>query len=272
MVFIVRTTDRVVKQESPGKDRQMVLEPDRLPDRRMSVSVVRMDPDARIEVASSPAGLTWFQPLTGTLAMTPADDSMSLPVCPDHIVMMSHGRACALVSEGDSVLMVVEVSMADDEGGVPDLRVVDWTTEPVLLSEHDSRRRIYLASTGLWGTEAVKGEMIIYPPGAIGAAHHHEGAEHFQFIVSGTGTAILGEERVSLASGDLVYNLENEIHSFENLGTEDMTFVEFFVPGRNRTVWVPGVESCAWNPLDTDVRGRPAARRLQAHIHGEGTV
>jgi mannose-6-phosphate isomerase-like protein (cupin superfamily) len=272
MVFVVQPSDRVAEQVSPGIERQWVIAPDRLPDRRMNVSVVRMDPEARLVVASSSAGLTWFQPMTGTLAMTQDDQATNLSVGPDHIVMMSRGRACDVVSKADSVLLVVEVPTADDEGGVPDLRVIDWTTEPVLLSEHDSRRRIYLASTGLWGTEAVKGEMITYPPGAIGAAHHHEGAEHFQFILSGTGTALLADERVPLGPGDLVYNLEHEIHSFENLGSEDMTFVEFFVPGRNRTVWVPGVEACAWNPLETDVRGRPAARRLQAHIHGEGTV
>lgn len=272
MVFIVRPGDRVQGEVSPGIEREWVIEPDRLPDRRMAVSLVRMSPGAVLELSSTPAGLTWFQPLAGSLSMTDDAAAASTLVTVDHIVMMSHGRACTLSSEEESVCMVVEVPTADDDGADADLRCVDWTTEPVLLSEHDSRRRIYLASTGLWGTEAVKGEMITYPPGAIGAAHHHEGAEHFQFILSGSGTAILGDERVPLGPGDLLYNLENEIHSFENLGDADMSFVEFFVPGRNRTVWVPGANACAWNPLDTDVKGRPAARKLQAHVHGEGSV
>jgi len=264
--FVVRPADRLPGTASDGMPVEWVIAPDRLPDRRLSVAILRLDPGATYDLQSPEAGLCWFQLLSGSLEV----DGQQTTV--DHIVMVAHGRDCAIVALEPSVLLLTQVPRAQDSSGAADLRRIDWSTEPVLLSEHDSRRRIYLASTGLWGTEAVKGEMIIYPPGAIGAAHHHEGAEHFQFIVSGGGTAVLGDDRVELGEGDLLYNLENEVHSFENLRDEDMVFVEFFVPGRNRTVWVPGASACAWNPLDTDVLGRPAARRLQAHVHGEGEV
>lgn len=272
MAFIVRPTDRVVEVLADGVQRAWIIEPDRLADRRLNVAVVSLPAGATYVIESPADGLAWFQIMSGSVELTdPAADTASA-ITADHIVMATHGRGCVLSAGEPTVVMVVRVPVAEDATGVPDLRIVDWSTEPVLLSEHDARRRIYLASTGLWGTEAVKGEMIFYPPGAVGAPHHHEGAEHFQFLTSGAGTAILGDERVELAEGDLLYNFENEIHSFENLGDEDMIFVEFFVPGRNRTVWVPGAEACAWNPLDTDVLGRPAARRLQAHVHGEGSV
>ena len=35
----------------------------------------------------------------------------------------------------------------------------------MLDSEYDARKRIYLVTPNLFGTKAVKGEMIIYPPG-----------------------------------------------------------------------------------------------------------
>ena len=66
-------------------------------------------------------------------------------------------------------------------------RCVDWRVEPMLDSEHDARNRIYLVTPTLFGTKSVKGEMIVYPPGTEASNHHHEGAEHFQYIISGQG-------------------------------------------------------------------------------------
>ncbi len=266
MPFIVRPSDRIVEDLPDGLRREWLIPPGRLPDGRLEVAIVEIPAGGAFDVVAPDDGLAWFQVLAGSVVL--GDDVAGA----EHVVMLSHGRSARLGAQVAAEVLIAYVPHAEDSHGRPDLRRIDWTTEPVLLSEHDSRRRIYLASSGLWGTEAVKGEIIIYPPGAVGAAHHHEGAEHFQFILEGEGTAVLGGQRVLLRTGDLLYNLEHEIHSFENLGARDMVFVEFFVPGRNKTVWVPGANVCAWNPLSTDVRGRPAARQLEAHVHGEGKV
>lgn len=277
MPFVVRGAERRLVPLEHGGSLAWVIAPDRLPDRRLAVAVLSLPAGAVHEVRTASSGLAWFQVLAGSVLVRDRgtaggnDGGAEFVAGPDHIVMASHGRECDLKAMEPSVILLADVPTAE-EVTEPDLRCIDWSTEPVLLSEHDSRRRIYLASTGLWGTEAVKGEMIFYPPGAIGAPHHHEGAEHFQFMLFGSATAILGDERVDLHPGDLLYNLENEVHSFENLGDEEMAFVEFFVPGRNTTVWVEGANACAWNPLETDLRGRPAARRLEAHVHGQGAV
>ena len=90
------------------------------------------------------------------------------------------------------------------------------------------------------GTQAFKGEMITYPPGAAAPEHHHVGAEHFQYVISGQGTAILDGKAVRLGVGDLVYNYEYEPHSFINDTDDDFVFVEFFVPGPCDTIWSPG--------------------------------
>lgn len=266
MPFIVRANERVREVDPVGVQWDWIITPDRLPDRRLWVAIVAVPSGEAVTVSSQIGGLTWFQILEGRA------DVDGEPTDGDFIVMLSNGTSCTLVADADTHVMISQVPNADLDSEAPDRRRIDWSTEPVLLSEHDSRRRIYLASTGLWGTEAVKGEMITYPPGASGAPHHHEGAEHFQFLLSGAGVAHLGEDTVDLRTGDLLYNLENEIHAFENPHETDMVFVEFFVPGRSRTVWVPGAEACAWNPLDTDIKGRPAARRLAAHVHGQGDV
>jgi len=145
----------------------------------------------------------------------------------------------------------------------------DWTHEPVLKSEHDERRRIYLATRSLTGTEAYRGEMIRYPAGTAAPEHHHEGAEHFQYVLAGSGTALLAGELSTLNTGDVLYNFENEIHAFRNDSDSEFVFVEFFVPGGCKTVWVPGADVCAWIPTGVDIMGRPPSRDISYHVHGE---
>jgi quercetin dioxygenase-like cupin family protein len=142
-------------------------------------------------------------------------------------------------------------------GGV---RTVDWTREPVLQSEHDARKRVYMATPGLTGTKAFKGEMISYPPGTAAPEHHHEGAEHFQYVIAGEGTALLDGVAHTLRAGDVLYNYEHERHAFFNESDGDFVFVEFFVPGPCETVWSPGANVCAWLPTGVDSGGRPPSR------------
>ena len=102
----------------------------------------------------------------------------------------------------------------DLAGKPPGIGIVDWSREPVLQSEHDTRQRIYVTTPGLAGTGAIKAEIITYPPGAAAPEHHHEGAEHFQYVLSGAGTAVLNGRYQPLAAGDILYNFENELHYF----------------------------------------------------------
>ena len=151
------------------------------------------------------------------------------------------------------------------------LRTVDWTREPVLQSEHDARRRVYMATPGLAGTKAFKGEMITYPPGTAAPEHHHEGAEHFQYVIAGEGTALLDGIAHRLGTGDVLYNYEHERHAFVNESGADFVFVEFFVPGPCETVWSPGANVCAWLPTGVDSEGRDPARDIAYHVHGQDT-
>ncbi|MEZ5116352.1 MAG: cupin domain-containing protein [Candidatus Nanopelagicales bacterium] len=269
MSFVVRSADLVPRTVAEGVIGRWVIAPDGLPDGRLSVDLLTLDTSATLDLAAGPDELLWFQVLAGGLVR---DDGTT--VGPDHMSMLARGASATLTAAEPTELFVARVPPAaaydpSIPAGAASFR--DWTTEPVMASEHDARSRIYLASKGLWGTDAVAGELIVYPPDCAGAAHHHEGAEHFQYVLSGSGTAVLEGEEAPLAAGDLLYNLENEIHWFRT-GDEEMRFVEFFVPGRNRTVWVPGVNACGWKPTGLDSRGREPARELAYHLHGQGDV
>jgi len=150
-------------------------------------------------------------------------------------------------------------------------RVVDWGREPVLQSEHDRRTRIYLTTPGLTGTAALKAELISYPPGTAAPEHHHEGAEHFQYVLSGSGVAVLEGVEHQLFAGDILFNHENERHYFYTSAdaAEEFRFVECFIPGHCRTVWVQSAEACAWLPTGKTVQGGIPAREIGYHVHGD---
>jgi hypothetical protein len=53
---------------------------------------------------------------------------------------------------------------------------IDWGQETILVSEHDARKKIYMVTKELPGTNVFKGEMITYPPDTSAPEHHHIGA------------------------------------------------------------------------------------------------
>lgn len=265
MAFIVRRGDNSFSEPAPGVRRRGVIDPGFLPDDRLRVKVLEMADGAAWTVVAEQRSLVWLQVLSGTVDVDGESRDRGW------IVMGTCGREFPLEAVGPAVVLVCHVPNAADYDPALTRGIrsdVEWTREPVLSSEHDTRQRIYLASPSLWGTDAVKGEMIIYPPGSSGAAHHHEGAEHFQFMLSGTLVADLAGTEHELRAGDLLYNLEHEVHAFRNDSEDEAVFVEFFVPGQNTTVWVPGANACAWNPTGQDIEGRVPVRDIPSHVHG----
>jgi quercetin dioxygenase-like cupin family protein len=222
-------------------------------------------------MALDSGAMGWLQVLCGSGTLT----GFTAPLDPEGVTYLPLSYTGAFTATVDGTKLLVATVPAAvrfdanvaDTPGVP--RTADWTREPVLKSEHDERSRIYMATRGLTGTEAYRGEMIRYPAGTAAPAHHHEGAEHFQYILSGTGTAVLEGEEYSLSTGDVLYNYENEVHSFFNDQDNEFSFVEFFVPGGCKTVWAPGANVCAWLPTGADIKGRPPARDIAYHVHGE---
>jgi quercetin dioxygenase-like cupin family protein len=265
MAFIVRHEQSAVRTPTSGVRIREVLGAGRLPDGRLRVEVLGLTDGAVWQVATTERALVWLQVLEGAVEIDGVRRDR------DWVVMAARGRTLSLTAQGDVEVLVCHVPVAADyDPGLDEWARadVDWSREPVLTSEHDTRQRIYLASPALWGTDAVKGEMIIYPAGSSGAPHHHEGAEHFQYMLSGSLVADLAGEEHDLHAGDLLYNLEHEVHAFHNSSGAEAVFVEFFVPGQNTTVWVPGVNACAWNPTGMDIEGREPARHIPAHVHG----
>jgi len=218
--------------------------------------------------------LAWFQVLDGAATLTHAGGTLELTEA--HVAFVPPSFTGTLTSMQGATLLFAEVPDAarfdpQMKTTPPQMRIVDWTQEPVLDSEHDARKRIYMVTPKLFGTHAIKGEMIIYPAGTKAANHHHEGAEHFMYVLKGSGTAWANEEPFTVRKGDLIWYADRERHFLKSDDTAEMRFVEFFVPGVFKTTWAPGASVCTWTPTGRNIAGGAAARAIAHHRADEGT-
>ena len=258
---------------SKGVSRKLLLNRHETGDSRLEINKYIVDSEAEIELNLEKDSLSWFHALTeGIMIDSVTFDKQSLLVLKgdNKTVIQNSGSSIAEIL----LCTVPKVSRFLGAGEAIPFKThsVDWSVEPVLLSEFDSRKRIYLASPGLWqGLSCVKGEMIIYPKGGTAPLHHHENAEHFQYIMEGTGTVTFENTEHIVEKGDVLYFFENEVHSFENKDADEFVFAEFFVPGDYKTIWAKDANVCTWLPTGKDLRGRKAARHIEKHVAGEGT-
>ena len=222
----------------------------------------------RAEIAVGHGDICWVQVLSGRIALSGSCGAHDLHEV--HLAFLPGGFAGTISSAAGAVILravVPDAARFDPAFGLspPGFRIVDWSEEPVLDSEHDARKRIYFVTPKLFATKALSGEMIIYPPGTAAADHYHEGAEHFQYVLRGRGTVISDGRPHALRAGDIVWNHERECHYFIADPTEEFVFVEFFVPGTFKTIWVDDAPVCTWLPTGKNIKGGRASRDIAKH-------
>jgi len=254
-----------------GATRQRLLTAARVPGTVILLDRLALKPGGETRLAIPAGSVAWLQVLEGQAQLIHGESKEIIGEA--HIAFLPPGFAAALRTRDGTALLYGEIPQAAklDPGFTTNIpfRLADWTREPVLDSEHDARKRIYLVTPGLFGTKAVKGEMIIYPPGTAAANHHHEGAEHFMYVLRGRGTVYANEKPYPVKAGDVIYYPDRERHYLEAAKDEELVFAEFFAPAEFKTIWVNDNEICTWNPTGRDIRGRRPARDIKAHSSAE---
>ena len=257
-----------------GTARQRLLTEERVSGTRILLDRLTLAAGGEARLAVPAQGIAWFQMLEGEAvlahARTPATADRRPCRVPAAGLFRHHfiqpRRRFALWRNSRRRAASIPALTKNP----PAFRVVDWTREPVLDSEHDARKRIYLVTPKLFGTKAVKGEMIIYPPGTAAANHHHVGAEHFMYVLRGRGTVYANEKPFPVRKGDVIYYPDLERHYLEAAPDEELVFAEFFAPGEFKTIWVDESQICTWTP-DRPRYPRPGAgARDQGALIGRG--
>ncbi len=271
MPIIVRGSEVAAQEIAIGVTKQSLLSPENTGSDNVLLDLLTLEQGMGFDMGLNDGTFGWLQVLDGAGSLAGYDQDLEA----NGVTYLPLGYAgtFSATTNGTRLMMATVPEAIRFDPNVADtpleLRTTDWSHEPVLQSEHDARTRIYMATRTLTGTSAYRGEMIRYPSGTQAPAHHHEGAEHFQYVLKGNCTALLGGETSTLRAGDVLYNYEMEIHSFINDGDEELIFVEFFIPGSCKTIWAPGANPCAWLPTGADIMGRPPSRDISYHVHGE---
>jgi quercetin dioxygenase-like cupin family protein len=255
-----------------GAISQGLLTGERVPGTAILLDRIAIPAERKFRLSVAPTSVAWVQMLAGAAVLERAGAADALS--DNHVVFLPPGLTAEISSRDGATLLfgqVPDAARLDPQFAVapPALRIVDWSREPVLDSEHDARKRIYLVTPKLFGTKAVKGEMIFYPPGTSAANHHHEGAEHFMYVVRGRGTVYANEKPFAVQAGDVIYYPDRERHYLAAADDEELVFAEFFAPGEFVTIWVDESQICAWLPTGRDIRGGTPVRTIEAHSSAE---
>ena len=251
-----------------GATRQRLLSRDKQTETNILLDRLTLADGGEVELSVAGADIGWFQMLEGRATLTL--DHRREELSDGHVAFLPPGARARLRATGSAALLYATVPDAGrfDKSFAstpPPYRAIDWRREPVLDSQHDARKRIYLVTPKMFGTKVLKGEMIIYPKGTMAANHHHEGAEHFMYILKGRGTAWASEQPFPVRAGDLVYYHDLERHYLKADDDSELVFSEFFVPGEYRTIWVNENEVCTWLPTGRDIHGATPVREIKAH-------
>lgn len=256
-----------------GVRRQTLLDAARIPGIKFELDRLVLPAGGTIELDVPPSELAWFQMLDGSADLQHSGDRDR--VIATHIGLLPPGFTGSLSSEGGAALLLARVpgaaaldpAVATDP---PPFRMLDWREEPLLKSEHDARKRIYIVTPKMFGMRAIRGEMIIYPPGTECPVHHHEGGAHFMYFLTGSGTCYGGDDKpIPVRQGDIVYYEDREPHWVRGGEAGDMIFSEFFVPSAVATVWADPSKACTWHPMGVNYKGGTPSREIKSHLHSQ---
>jgi hypothetical protein len=246
MALIIKSDQVTGSDFAPGVLQKLLLEKEKTGQERLQIKQFEFTEKIQFDFKTEEDSLSWLMPLSSNLKYNGLDlGKNSLLILPPNFTLKIEGR----IGEKLIICSVLQIQrFVKNNDQIPlNIKCVDWSVEPVLLSEFDSRKRIYLASPVLWdGLDCVKGEMIYYPKGGTAPPHYHTGA------------------------GDIIYSFEDETHWFENYISDSFVFAEFFVPGNYKTIWENPEKVCTWLPTGKDISGRPAARNIAKHVAGQG--
>ena len=261
--------DDVVPEFLPGGAAQRrLIDEGNVPGTQCRFDVLTIDAGGSVDFRLPRQGVAWAQVLNGALAVQGGGEERVLGE--SQLLFLANAFTGRLTSTEGAELILLEVPNAGplDSGSasaLPGVQSVDLGLEPMLQSEHDERTRIYIATPRLFGTRALIGELVAFPPGTVSQNHHHVGAEHFQYVLRGEATVYLNETPRRLRAGDLLYKFDRERHYCENDGDGELVFVEFFVPGEYETVWADPERRCAWSPTGKNALGGEPSRHIATH-------
>lgn len=82
----------------------------------------------------------------------------------------------------------------------------------------------------LVGSEHFSAGLTIFDPGEASSLHNHPNSEEVDIILSGSGVAIWGDQRIEFKKNDFIFIPKGEMHQHINTGDEPLALVWIYTP------------------------------------------
>ncbi|MCL4370193.1 MAG: cupin domain-containing protein [Chloroflexi bacterium] len=102
---------------------------------------------------------------------------------------------------------------------------------PVVVEKTSGKRRIYLATKELVGTDQAEGMIVTYTPGTFTPEHFHDSAESFFIPLWGNGFIWTEDGKYAMHRGKMAFFRRGDRHALHNPNLEEFAFLEFHIPG-----------------------------------------
>ena len=110
---------------------------------------------------------------------------------------------------------------------------------PAYDSTRDGRDRLDLIKDGVPAESSkIMADRVIYHPDDTCAKHYHVGSHHVFVMLTGEATICTPLGCQTFNTGQVAVIAPEEVHWFENHSGENYSFVEFWAPPPDETVWI----------------------------------
>ena len=118
-------------------------------------------------------------------------------------------------------------------------RLIPKQELPHWSSTRDRRERLDLVTDDVpLGAKALRADRVVYQPGDTAACHYHVGCDHAFYVLEGSGVMHVNDDTHRLEAGDVAIVRDGEPHWFENDTDSDFSFVEYWAPPPEETIWL----------------------------------
>ncbi|MHB1160013.1 MAG: cupin domain-containing protein [Chloroflexota bacterium] len=122
----------------------------------------------------------------------------------------------------------------ESDGSKPNpaaVKVYRMKDMPVVVEKESGKKRVYLATKELVGSDQAEGMIVMYTPGTFTPEHFHQQAESFFIPLWGNGYIWTEEGRFDMHRGRMAFFRRFDRHALHNPNLEEFAFLEFHIPG-----------------------------------------
>lgn len=237
-VFDIATLPRVASKDGK-RFTQVMVSADTLGSKEMEVSAVTLQKGAEESFHKHEGSLNLLYGLMGKGQVVLAGGEV-IEIEQETLVWLQSGAIHRLQNPYDEDFVVLDLftpagavtSESDGSVATPDMaKVFRMKDMPVVVEQHSGKRRVYLATKDLVGTDQAEGMIVTYTPGTFTPEHFHDTAESFFIPLWGNGKIWTEDGEYDMYRGKMAFFRRGDRHALHNPNNAEFAFLEFHVPG-----------------------------------------